>query len=371
MHDRRGAVPQRGGRAGEAGGVEGSGPRDLALGLLDGGDLGLPGQLLEHRRGPSFVGEALFLVHGGEGLAVGVEVDLHHPVGLGDERAALPLPVGDEHQGGRLHPAHAQERAPQAGSGEGDEARERGAPDEVDVLPGLPSPGQRFGEVVQMREGPLDLARSEGREARPAHATHQLGILLQDQIEGLKTYQFALTVVVGGDYESRGVHGEFPDGPDHRFGRLGLDQRSVDESLGLDLAPLGELGREVHLHDVSFETDSSARFALLVGEEVVGDLQERVFLDPVAGQDPRDLLRGIVLLSDYQSHQVGSSLAGVSARKDSTPFAKQRCATCRGRCRRAKPGVVRAGLTRPGPPLSCCGPRPPPAGRLKTPRRSR
>ena len=188
--------------------------------------------------------------------------DLHHPERLGHEGPALPLPLGDEHQGGRLHPAHAQELAPQPRSGQRDEPGERGAPDEVDVLPGLAGPGQRLGQVVEMREGPLDLARGEGREARPPHGAHQLGVLFHGQIEGLKTDQLAFAVEVGGDDESRGVHGELLDRPDHRLGRLGLDQRSVDESLRLHLAPLRELRREVHLHHVALETHGGARLAL-------------------------------------------------------------------------------------------------------------
>ena len=252
-HGRGRAVAERGGGTREARGVERGRLLDLARRLLDGGDLARRGQLLEHRRGPGLVGEALFLVERAEALPVGLELDLDHPERLGDEGPALLLPLGDQHQGGRLDPAHAEELAAQPAGGQRDEAGERGAPDEVDVLPGFAGPGQRLGKVVEMGEGPLDLSGRQGREAGAAHGADQLGVLLGRQVEGLQTDELALAVEVGGDDEAGGVGRQLLDGPHHRLGGLGLDQRSVDELPRLDLAPLGELRREVHLDHVALE----------------------------------------------------------------------------------------------------------------------
>ncbi len=134
-------------------------------------------------------------------LPVGVQLHLDHPERLGHEGPPLLLPLGDEHQGGRLHPAHAQELAAQTRGGQRDEPGERRPPDEVDVLPGLAGPGQRLGQLVEMREGPVDLARRQGREAGAAHGAHQLGVLFDRQVEGLQPDQLALAVVVGRDDE--------------------------------------------------------------------------------------------------------------------------------------------------------------------------
>ncbi len=49
-----------------------------------------------------------------------------------------------------------------------------------------------------------------------------------------------------------------------------------------------------------------------IGEHVVGDLEVRLRPDPVAREDPGDLLGSIVLLGDYQSQGIRLLPAGVS-----------------------------------------------------------
>ena len=208
-----------------------------------------------------------------ETLALGLQLHLHDPERLGHEGAALSLAFGDKHQGRRLHPADAQELRTKASGGQRYEAGERGPPDEVDVLPGLAGPGQRLGKMVQMGEGPLDLPRREGREAGAAHRPDQPAVLLSRQVEGFQPDELAFPVEVGGDDEAGGVGGQLLHGTHDRFGGLGLHQGSVDELARFHLAPLGELRREVHLHDVALQPDSSRRFPVHVGEEVVRDLK--------------------------------------------------------------------------------------------------
>ena len=96
--------------------------------------------------------------------------------------------------------------------------------------------------------------RAEKRARRTVR--DQLGVLFHRQVERLQPDELALAVEVGGDDEGRGVDGQLLDRPHHRLGGLGLDQRSVDERLGLHLAPLRVLRREVHLHHVALETDA-------------------------------------------------------------------------------------------------------------------
>jgi len=173
--------------------------------------------------------------------------------------------------------------------------------------------------MVQVREGPVDLGGREGRVSRALDGARQLRIFFHSQVERLQTDQLAFPVEVGGDDQGRGVGGKLLDRTNHRLGRLGLDQRSIDQLLRLYLTPFGELDREIHLDDVAFETHGYVRPSFGVLETIVGDFQMGVFLDPISGQDPGYLPCGVVLLGDYQSQGAGSSSAVVSRK-----FARRR-----------------------------------------------
>ena len=78
---------------------------------------------------------------------------------------ALELAVDDDRERWALHSPHRKELRAEPAGRQRHEARERRAPDEVDVLAGLAGTGERLGEVDGIAEGILDLFLRERREA--------------------------------------------------------------------------------------------------------------------------------------------------------------------------------------------------------------
>ena len=137
----------------------------------------------------------------------------HLPEGLGDVCAPLQLALHDDRESRALHAADRQELRAEATGGERHEARQRRAPDQVDVLSRFAGAGQRLRKLHEVGERVVDLLLREGRvtgaldSGREAHVLGQLGIRVEDLLERLQADQLALAVVVGGDHDRVGVLG--------------------------------------------------------------------------------------------------------------------------------------------------------------------
>ena len=246
---------------------------------------------------------------GGPRRPVGVlELGEQLPEGFGDVGAALQLALDDQRQGRALDAADGEEVGAEAAGGERDRAGQGRAPEQVDVLAGGAGVGERVGELVEVREGALDLLLGQRRVAgaldrRPRDgdlgAGDDLRVGVDDLLERLEADQLALAVEVGGDHELVGVLGDLADRLDDVLvGRL-LDQLRVDQVVQIGLLPvrvaLGEGGAE----HVALEAD---RHLLAVGVRpgVERDLVGGVLLRRAAAQDVGDLLGRVVLLGDDQ-----------------------------------------------------------------------
>ena len=98
--------------------------------------------------------------------AVGVgELREQLPVGLRDVGAALELALDDQRQGRALDAADREEVGAEAAGRERDRAGQRRAPDQVDVLARGAGVGEVVGELVEVREGALDLVLGQRRVA--------------------------------------------------------------------------------------------------------------------------------------------------------------------------------------------------------------
>ena len=134
---------------------------------------------------------------GGTGLRGGVEGALDHPVVLGNERHALALARHDERERGRLHaPRRAHVPVPRE-LDEREVARQRGAPDEIDVLTRRARRGEVVVHVDQIRERGRDLGLGERRVARPGDGGGFVDLAAAGQ--GIGPDKLALAVEVGGD----------------------------------------------------------------------------------------------------------------------------------------------------------------------------
>ena len=99
-------------------------------------------------------------------LAVGMlEGGEHLPVGLGHVRAALELALDHDRERRALDAADGQELRAEPAGRERDEARQRRAPDQVDVLARLAGARERLGELDEVGESLLDLLLGERGEA--------------------------------------------------------------------------------------------------------------------------------------------------------------------------------------------------------------
>ena len=288
-----------------------------------------------------------------ERLAVALERRLDLPVRHRDEGATLQLAVDHEAQGRRLDASDREVVGAVPIGRERHEAREYGAPDEVDVLAGVRRLGQIEVDRGGLRERRLDLF---GRERRVADADvpvgHRLwhhgldvrvagrgvgrrrglgaslgavlggrlallllglvagvvleGVAAQD-LDGLVADELALAVVVGSDHEFGGALGDGAQGRQRACG-AGVDDprqvRPLDHVAEVLEAPalvgVGEHG----LHDVTAQTDGHCIVAL-VREVVRLDLlaAATVLLDGgLAAEDLGDLLGRRVLLCDDELH---------------------------------------------------------------------
>ena len=100
-----------------------------------------------------------------EGAVGMLEAGEDLPVGLGHVGAALELALDDQAEGRALDAADGEEVGAEPAGCERDGARQRRAPDEVDVLARRAGVGEVIGEVVERSKGPLDLLLGEGRVA--------------------------------------------------------------------------------------------------------------------------------------------------------------------------------------------------------------
>jgi hypothetical protein len=231
------------------------------------------------------------------------------PEGLRHVRAALELAFDDEAEGRALDAADREEVGAEAASRERDRAGEGRAPDQVDVLARGAGVGELVGEVIELSERALDLVLRERRIAGALdgrtlldHAGDDLGIRLHRLLERLVADELALAVEVGCDHDGVRLLGELADRLDHILvGRLG-DELRVDEVVEVGLLPVGVLVREGNAHHVTLEPDGPV-IALGIAPCIERNLVGGVVLRRAGAQDVRDLLRGVVLLSDDQAHR--------------------------------------------------------------------
>ena len=159
-------------------------------------------------------------------------------------RAPLELALDDDRKRRALHATDRQELRAEAAGRERHEARQRRAPDQIDVLACLTGAGQRLGQLDEVGERLLDLLLGECRVAgaldagREAHVLGELGVRVEDLLERLEADQLALAVVVGRDHDRVGVLGLLAQRlVDVLLDGL-LDELRVDQLARLDLAPL-------------------------------------------------------------------------------------------------------------------------------------
>ena len=119
-------------------------------------DFTMPGALRSLERGLRLrlLPEAVLLVVRDERAVGMLELREHLPVRLGHVRAPLELAVDDDRERRALHAADREELRAEPAGGERDEARQRRAPDQVDVLARLAGAGERLGEPVAGRRRP-------------------------------------------------------------------------------------------------------------------------------------------------------------------------------------------------------------------------
>ena len=139
---------------------------------FDSTDLTTPGRLGVRERGLrlGLLPELVHLVVCGEDAVGMLERGEHLPVGLRHVRAPLQLALDDDRQRRALHAADGQELRAEAAGRERHEARQRRAPDQVDVLARLTGAGQRLRQLDEVGERLLDLLLREGGVARALDA---------------------------------------------------------------------------------------------------------------------------------------------------------------------------------------------------------
>ena len=277
--------------------------------------------------------------------------------GHGDEGAALELAVDDQTQRRRLHAADRQVVGAVAVGGQRHEAREDGAPDQVDVLTGVGRLGEVEVDRRRLGERRLDLFGGERRVARRARAgrrpspasialtrsspgassgptprRRRRGAALRRRpcasssragrrgcrlrasprriVEGLVADQLALAVVVGRDDElvgalrRRAQRGERARRRRRRPPRRGPGSRIICSSVLEAPAPV-RVGEDA-LHHVAAQSDRRGRRAVpveTVGPHLLAAAAVLVHAHPAA-EDLGDLARGGILLCDDEPHVV-------------------------------------------------------------------
>ena len=214
--------------------------------------------------------ELVGLVVGLEGTVRMGELGEHLPVRLRHVRAPLELALDDQRQGRALDAADGEEVGAEAAGRKRHRAGQGGAPDQVDVLARRARVGEVVGELVELREGALDLVLGQRRVARPldrrARRQHGAGVVavarvgggdprvhLEDLLERLEADQLALAVVVGRDHDRVGVLGQLADRLDHVLvGRLG-HELGVDQVVEVGLLPVRVAVGEGDAHHVALE----------------------------------------------------------------------------------------------------------------------
>ena len=232
------------------------------------------------------------------------------PERLGHVGAALQLALDDQAQGRALDAADREEVGSEAARGARDGAGQRRAPDQVDVLARGAGLREVHGERVEVVEGALDLVLGQRRVAGAldgravlvdALGGRELGVGLDDLLQGLEPDQLALAVEVRCDHQVRRVLRDLLDRLDDVLVHRLLDQRRVDQVTRVDLLPALVVLREGGVQHVALEADRGLR--PVVGlPRVIGRLEGRLLLRGPAAQDLGDLLRAVVLLCDDQSH---------------------------------------------------------------------
>ena len=286
--------------------------------------------------------EGLLAVAGGRsGGCRRVEGALDRPVVLRHERLTLALAFHDEPQRGGLHAAGRAHVADPGETHDGQVARERRAPDEVDVLARGPGLGEVRVHVHQVAERALDLGLRERRVACSRRWRRLVDLAAARQ--GVCADQLAFAVEVGRDDDRVGLLrqvlqraddvlllGKLLDGRVRKVGQRvhlprlqldavrgerllllegGLGKRAGDVGLH-ELAVLGhalpsaallvhQLVREVRFQDVPAQTDGDAFLAVVV-ELVHGGVVNLVLLGLLRAEQVCYLLGGIVLLGNYQ-----------------------------------------------------------------------
>ena len=257
---------------------------------------------------------------------VGGVMGLERSVGVGEVReqlperlrhvgAALELALDDQRQRRALDPADGEEVGAEPAARERDRAGQRRAPDQVDVLARGAGVGEVVRELVEVREGALDLLLGQRRVTGAGHgrpvADLGLGharVDVEHLLQRLEPDQLALAVEVGGDHDRVGFLGQLADRLDHVLvGRLG-DQFGVDQLVEVGLLPVRVAVREGDSHHVALEPDGHL-VALGVAPGVKRHLVGGVGLRVAAGEDLGDLSRRVVLFGDDQPHS-GARVAG-------------------------------------------------------------
>ena len=263
------------------------------------------------------------------------------PVVLGHEGHALALALNHQGERGRLDTAGRAGVAQAAKADAGEVAREHRAPDEVDMLAALARVGKVLVKRDQVVEGVVDLGLGEGRVARAGDL--HVGGNRENLLERVRANELALAVEVRANDHGVGLlgevleraddlllGGELLDGSPHQvrqarnlptldvhavgqeglaLGREGRACQAVG-NVGRQVLSLGrkavpallriklELGRKVRLHDVAAQAYGHPVFPALP-KTVDGRVVDLVRLGLARfGEEPGNLLGGIVLLGD-------------------------------------------------------------------------
>ena len=247
------------------------------------------------------------------------------PEGLGHVGAALELALDDQAERRALHAADREEVGAEAAGGARDRAGQGRAPDQVYVLAGGAGVGERHRELVEVREGALDLVLGQRRVAGaldrgPVHGDALGGAELGVGLDDLLRAPRARSARPRGRSRSRSRCRRRPWRPSSSRATTFLSVGSLIS--GASIRSRGSICCQFLYSSGKAGLSTWPLSPIVICgpvralPRVVGRAEAGLLLGGAAAEDVRDLLRAVVLLGDDQSHlrSHGSRIGGEAGR---------------------------------------------------------